>query len=141
MARGGRRGGRGGGRGKGGGDYRPAGDAKDSGLGIPGAQNNKTSFAQSAGKVNTFQGTSGGGAFGNKSGGSKGTKRIGTGKLSNNTSYTLRSPGGDQTTVRGGLPGARVGPNLAAAKGTKRDAMILPHLRKGAQRGRGGSTQ
>lgn len=115
MARGGRGGGRGGNRGRG--------------------------FAQSAGKVSTFQGTSGGGAFGNKSGGSKGTKRIGAGKLSNNTSYTLRSPGGDGTTVQGGLSGARVGPNLAAAQGTRRDTKILPHLRKGAQRGRGGSTQ
>jgi hypothetical protein len=91
--------------------------------------------------VNTFQGTSGGGAFGNKSGGSKGTKKIGSGRLSNNTSYTMRSPGGDNTVVPNTLPGARVGPNLAAAKGTRRDAKVLPHLRKGAQRGRGGSTQ
>jgi hypothetical protein len=128
MARGGRGGRRGGGRGKG-------------GLGIPGAQNNRTSLAQSAGKVSTFQGTSGGGAFGNKSGGSKGTKKIGRTTLANSTSATIRSPGGDQTTVHGGLSGARVGPNLAAAQGTRRDTKILPHLRKGAQRGRGGSTQ
>jgi hypothetical protein len=115
MARGGKGGGRGGNRGRG--------------------------FAQSAGKVSTFQGTSGGGAFGNKSGGSKGTKRIGGGKLANDTTVTVRSPGGDGTTVHGGLNGARVGPNLATAQGTRRDAKVLPHLRRGAQRGRGGSTQ
>lgn len=91
--------------------------------------------------MSTFQGTSGGGAFGNKSGGSKGTKKIASGRLSNNTTVTVRSPGGDNTQVPGALSGARVGPNLAAAKGTRRDAKILPHLRKGAQRGKGGSSQ
>lgn len=126
MARGGRGGRRGGSRGK----------------GFSGGGGASNGFAQSAGKVSTFQGTSGGGAYGNKSGGSAGTKKLGTGRLANQTTVTIRSPGGDGTTVHGGLNGARVGPNLAnATNGNRRDAKVLPHLRKGAQRGRGGSTQ
>jgi hypothetical protein len=115
MARGGRGGGRGGNRGRG--------------------------FAQSGGKATTFQGTSGGGAFGSRSGGSRGQGVETTGSFANGNRYKVRSPGGDNTVVPGSLSGARVGPNLANAKTSGRDQKILPHVRRGAQRGRGGSTQ
>lgn len=111
------------------------------GRGFSGGGGGGNGLAQSGGRATTFQGTSGGGAFGNKSGGSAGTRSKGRTTLPNGTTATIRSAGGDQTTVKGGLSGARVGPNVAAAKGTHRDPIILPHLRKGAQRGRGGSTQ
>jgi len=116
---------------------------RGAGKGFSGGGGAGNGLAQSAGIVRTFQGTSGGGAFGNRSGGSKGTKRIGRETLANGTSATIRSPGGDATTVKGALPGARVGPNLATQQGNRGNVTraILPHLRKGAQYGRGGSTQ
>lgn len=130
MARGGKGGGRGGNRGRGLAGYPPQ------------AQGSRTSFAQSAGRVSTFQGTAGGGrAFGNK-GGSAGIGAIGRTELSNGLTATIRSPGGDGTLVHDAFSTKR-GPALQPnRRGAKTNASIVkPKARGGAQRGYGGSTQ
>jgi hypothetical protein len=117
MARGGRGGKRGGNRGR-----------------SPGA-----GFAQSGGKATTFQGTSGGGAYGNTSGGSHGQRAKDVGRLANGQPYKVRGPGGDKTLTRGGLPGTPPA-NLRALSGS---SATVPRktLRGGAARGKGGSNQ
>jgi len=136
MARGGRGGKRGGNRGRGAG--------AGAGKAFSGGSSAGNGLAQSGGIANKFAGTSGGGAFGNKSGGSAGTKSEGRMVLPNKTVATIRSPGGDNTTVKSaGLSGSRVGPNLANSQGNRgrTTAPVYPVARKGAQYGRGGSTQ
>ena len=102
-------------------------------------QGNRTSFAQSAGVSRTFQGGKGGGAWQGKGGGSKSqsvesvTTRPGSGRV------TIRKTGGDNS-VSGGLPGARIGPNLAARQGSSQKK-VPTTPRRGAAQGRGGSTQ
>jgi len=102
-------------------------------------QGSRKSFAQSAGVSRTFQGGKGGGAWQGKGGGSKSQSvdavvtRPGSGRV------TIRKTGGDNS-VSGSLPGARIGPNLAAQQGRSRPKTPTV-TRRGAAQGRGGSTQ
>lgn len=126
MARGGRGGRRGGSRGKG----------TSGASGFPsGAQAGKTSWAQSGGRATTFQGTAGGNAQWNSAaGGTKGdsSKVTGQGKLFNSTPVNFRTPGGDNTLVKGGLKGAGKlnlpqGATFGGNKGKTNKSIVTPH--------------
>lgn len=97
-----------------------------------GAQGNATSFAQSGGRDTTFGGGKGGGTWSGPGAGSRNNRKVGSGKLNNDTNYTLRSPGGDKTLVKGALGGAgKLNiPNGASFKGNRgktNKSIVDPH--------------
>ena len=97
------------------------------------AQGNRTSFAQSGGRATTFQGTAGGNSTWNSGeGGSRGTRARGRTTLSNGTSATLRSPGGDSTLIQGGHKGAGrlnlpKGATFKGNRGKTNTSIVKPH--------------
>jgi hypothetical protein len=127
MARGGSGGRRGGGRGRGNGSTAAGGAA-----GFPaGAQGTRTSFAQSGGKANSFQGGKGGGAWQSPGGGAKGTKTKGKSQFGNSTPFNIRNAGGDGTLIPGAHGGAGrlnlPGSNAKGNKGRTNTSIVKPH--------------
>lgn len=102
-------------------------------------------FAQSGGVSHTFQGGKGGpgasSGFG-QAGGSRGQGVLGTQINAAGNTVRVRKPGGDATTLKGGLHKPK--PTTFSTKG-KRGASafdhVAPTVRKGAGRQAGGSTQ
>ena len=96
-------------------------------------QGSRTSFAQSGGRATTFQGTAGGNSTWNAGeGGSRGTRAKGRTTLSNGTSATVRSPGGDSTLVRGTFGGAGrlnipKGNSFKGNRGKTNTSIVKPH--------------
>lgn len=111
------------------------GRGRSRGRGLAGApstaQGNRTSLAQSGGRATTFQGTAGGNStYASPGGGSRGTRSRDRTTLSNGTSATIRSPGGDSTLIAGGYAGAgRLNlPGGSTFKGNRgRKSITKPH--------------
>lgn len=97
-----------------------------------GAQGDRTSFAQSGGKDNTFGGGKGGGTWSGPGAGSKNNRKVGQTTLFNQTPVSIRSPGGDSTLVKGAhggagrlnLPG---GATFKGNRGKTNKSIVTPH--------------
>jgi hypothetical protein len=96
------------------------------------AQGNRTSLAQSGGKDSTFGGGKGGGTWSGPGAGGRNNRKVGTGVLNNGTPYNVRSPGGDNTIVKGAHGGAGKlnlpgGADFKGNKGKTNKSIVKPH--------------
>lgn len=90
-----------------------------------GAQGSKTSFAQSGGVANSFQGGKGGNAYGREATKNQVKQR---GTLNSGTGYKIREDGGDATLVPGAHGGAgKLGLSTKGNRGKTNASIVTPH--------------
>lgn len=90
-----------------------------------GAQGSRTSFAQSGGVSNSFQGGKGGNAYGREATRNQVKAR---GTLNSGTGYKIREDGGDLTLVPGAHGGAgRLRLSTKGNRGKTNASIVTPH--------------